>query len=393
VKSSKTIPHGKTEMMFYASFTGAVDAIVTTQPTHIAIKNESSSVRTIPINTILGYTEHPNDDGCYLIKNIKDLANFMSTGPKDDGISIVQNRTDPSYEHPSYHRSASGLAKSSTDPTQVLENGIHICTSNQMFANQLHELVNEFQDRWAEPRIVDLPSDQFMPIDLIENWETHKVASKPYPPSSEDRQVLDEAFDKLHGTKGLMEWVTHPTPFGAPVFVVWRIVHGKRKPRPVIDLRPLNRVTVNDAYPMPLHEDIIRALRGKSCISVVDGASFFYQFRVKPEHRERFTIVSPRGQEVSNVCLMGFKNTPAYIQRTMDYQLRPFKDFARCFIDDIVIFSNPRQDYLKHLRLLLDHFRSIDLRLAPKKSYLGFTSVELLPPSHQSERLINRAPD
>jgi hypothetical protein len=31
-------------------------------------------------------------------------------------------------------------------------------------------------------------------------------------------------------------------------------------------------------------------------ISVIDGSAFFHQFLVKPEHRERFTIVSHRGQ-------------------------------------------------------------------------------------------------
>lgn len=62
----------------------------------------------------------------------------------------------------------------------------------------------------------------------------------------------------------------------------------------------------------------------------------------------------------------------------MDYELRPFKAFARCFVDDIVIFSDTKQDHLDHLRSLLSHFSSINLRLAPSKSFLGYSSVELL---------------
>jgi hypothetical protein len=32
------------------------------------------------------------------------------------------------------------------------------------------------------------------------------------------------------------------------VFVVWRTVNGNEKGRPVVDLRPLNKITVLDVY-------------------------------------------------------------------------------------------------------------------------------------------------
>ncbi len=49
-----------------------------------------------------------------------------------------------------------------------------------------------------------------------------------------------------------MTWAMKATLFAYPVFVVWRVVKGKPKGRVVIDLRPLNRVTVPDNYPLPL---------------------------------------------------------------------------------------------------------------------------------------------
>jgi hypothetical protein len=38
-----------------------------------------------------------------------------------------------------------------------------------------------------------------------------------------------------------MDWVKFPIPFGYIVFVVWKIVKGKYKAHPVVNLRPLNK--------------------------------------------------------------------------------------------------------------------------------------------------------
>lgn len=81
-----------------------------------------------------------------------------------------------------------------------------------------------------------------------------------------------------------MSWVNKPTPFGFPIFVVWRTVPAGsgderrmiRKGRIVVDIRGLNKVTTTNAYPLPLQQDIISALADYPFISTVDAASFFY---------------------------------------------------------------------------------------------------------------------
>ena len=94
---------------------------------------------------------------------------------------------------------------------------------------------------------------------------------------------------------------------------MWRTVKGKQKGRVVIDLRPLNRVTIPDNYPLPLQSDMINALRGKQFITAIDATSFFYQFGVYLPHRDRFIVISPRGLEQPKVCLIGYRNSPAYV--------------------------------------------------------------------------------
>lgn len=76
-----------------------------------------------------------------------------------------------------------------------------------------------------------------------------------------------------------MGWISQPTPFGFPVFVVWRtlitrgVVH--QKSRAVVDIRGLSKIAERDAYPLPLQGDIILAMRGCHYITVVDSANPF----------------------------------------------------------------------------------------------------------------------
>jgi hypothetical protein len=127
-----------------------------------------------------------------------------------------------------------------------------------------------------------------------------------------------------------------------------------------------------------LQSDVIDAVCGKVWLTIVDATSFFFQFLVHPDHRDRFTICSHRGLERSTVALMGSRNSPAYAQRFIDELLRPHSSFCRAFIDDIVIFPDSFKDYQKHLTTVFGLFQKRNISLSPEKSFVGYPSVELL---------------
>jgi hypothetical protein len=90
--------------------------------------------------------------------------------------------------------------------------------------------------------------------------------------------------------------------------------------------------------------------------TVLDASSFFHQLPVWGPHRDRMIIVSPRGLEVANVALMGFRNSPAFAQRFMDNHLRKFKQFCRAYIDDVIIFSRTAEEHAEYVKVVLDVF-------------------------------------
>ena len=218
-----------------------------------------------------------------------------------------------------------------------------------------------------------------MPIDI--QPEAKVEAAKVYPLGPADRKFVDEAFDKLH-EQGRMEYSSQPTPHGYPVFVVWRTVPGpdgpERKGRVVVDIRGLNKIAITDSYPMPLQSDITSSVAGCRYISVFDAAGFFHQWLVRHRDRHKLTVVSHRGQEQFNVAVMGFKNSPLYVQRKIDTILRVYRAFARAYVDDIVVFSQTLEEHLSHLHSVFQLLESYGISLSPKKSFLGYPTVALL---------------
>lgn len=176
--------------------------------------------------------------------------------------------------------------------------------------------------------------------------------ARVYPLGQKYRDVVDSTFDKLRA-QGKMHFTTQPTPWSYPVFVVWRDTSQGREGRAVIAIRGMNDIAFNDIYPLPLQSDIIASVAGYSFISTVDAVGWFHQFNIRRGDRSKFTIVSHRGQEESSVALMGYKGSPPYVQRQTDKMLRPFKHFAKAYIDDIIIFSRTLTEHLEHLSHIL----------------------------------------
>ena len=245
---------------------------------------------------------------------------------------------------------------------------------------KIAKVVEAFSSLWKDiDNVINVSENQWMEISLVENWqEIYKAGqARVYPVGVRDKEVIDKAFDKLH-EQGRMEWTTTSTPFSFPCFVVWRETVDGPKGRVVIDIRALNKITVPDAYPVSMQSEILALLRNATHISTVDAAAFFYQWWVQRQHRYRLSVSLHRGQETFNVSVMGYRNSPAYVQRMIDRILRSFRHFCRAYVDDIVIFFISLEEHLKHLNLVFQALSDMNIHLAPAKAFLGYPSVQLL---------------
>lgn len=79
------------------------------------------------------------------------------------------------------------------------------------------------------------------------------------------------------------------------------------------------------------------------------------------DSQPKTAFVTHQGLFEFNVMPFGLKNAPAVFQRLMELVLRdlnPESDdghpFVSVLIDDLLIFSETLEDYLQHLKLVLD---------------------------------------
>lgn len=305
---------------------------------------------------------------------------FATSGESTE-LTTTASRAAPDAPPPRPRPPSKSLRPNLSEPHGIGPFGVTIygdAPTRERYAEVLLRYPRLFTD---DGKTADIPEDEWMPIPLVNDWNTAgaKLAHKVYPLGPKDREVVDKIHGKLHD-QGRMSWTTQPTPFGFPVFVVWREVDGESKGRAVVDIRGLNKVSTTDAYPIPLQSDIIQCVAGAKFISTVDCASFFHQFLVKKDDRHKLTVISHRGQEQYNVAVMGYKNAPAYAQRQIEGILRKAgcADFSKPFIDDIVAWEKELEGHLRDLDKLFYSLDQRSLTLSGPKAFLGFPSVTLL---------------
>ena len=75
---------------------------------------------------------------------------------------------------------------------------------------------------------------------------------------------------------------------------------------------------------------------------------------------------------------MRYKNSPAYIQRQIDRLLREHREYARAYIDDMVIFSATLENHIRHLRAVFKLFVKYNIAINSKKAFIDYLFVKLL---------------
>ena len=75
---------------------------------------------------------------------------------------------------------------------------------------------------------------------------------------------------------------------------------------------------------------------------------------------------------------MNYRNFSVYVQRIINKILRSYRHFCYIYVDDIVIFFTSLKKHLTHLRLVFSAFEKINIHLSSRKSFLDYSSIQLL---------------
>ena len=146
-----------------------------------------------------------------------------------------------------------------------------------------------------------------------------------------------------------------------------------------IDYRQLNKLTVKNKYLLPRINDLFDQLKGASIFSKIDLRSGYHQLRIKDVDVHKTAFRKQYGHYKFLVMPFGLTNAPAAFIDLMNRVFRSYVDqFAIVFIDDILVYSEDREDHDTYLRVVLGTLRKEQLYAKLNKCEFWLNEVSFL---------------
>ena len=119
-------------------------------------------------------------------------------------------------------------------------------------------------------------------------------------------------------------------------------------------------------------------MKGAKIFSKLDLRSGYHQMALREEDRGKTAFWGAQ-RMLWEWCVVpfGLKNAPSYFQRQMDKVLAGLP-FARCYIDDILIWSSNLKEHLMHLSAVFARLKDAHLKVHPGKCQFAVDSIDFL---------------
>jgi hypothetical protein len=145
------------------------------------------------------------------------------------------------------------------------------------------------------------------------------------------------------------------SPFGAGILFAEKKDGGGW--RMCVDYRSLNKITVNDKYPIPHISECLDEMQGSTYFTRLDLIQAFHQIPMHPGDEHKTAFQTKFGSFEFTVMPFGLKNAPSTFQRAMDTVLRPARrGSVVVYFDDVVVHSKTLAQHaedVKHIIALL----------------------------------------
>ena len=232
---------------------------------------------------------------------------------------------------------------------------------------ELQHILSDFDKRFN-----DVPGQ----TDIIEHDPTvehdRPIRRKPYTIPKMKRGQVKAELDKMK-EMGIIEPST--SPYASPMVIVMK---KNGNVRICGDFRSINQITTFDPYPVPNIEDITDDVAKGRYITTLDLTRGFYQVPLSDRGKRLSAFISPWGLYQYRVMPFGLKNSGATFQRLIDIVLADCMDYARGYLDDIVIFSETWDEHMTHLTEVLTRLQKAGLTAKPDKCYFAMPKAQYL---------------
>ena len=148
-----------------------------------------------------------------------------------------------------------------------------------------------------------------------------------------------------------------------------------------VDYRGLNEGTIKNHYPLPLVKETFVQLSRAKTFTKLDIRGAYNLIRMRGVDEWKTAFCTHFGLFESLVMPFGLTNAPATFQAYINDALRPFLDrLCTAYLDDILIYSENEEQYIEHVKQILEALTKAGLQVEPQKcefhtnngEYLGF---------------------
>ena len=141
----------------------------------------------------------------------------------------------------------------------------------------------------------------------------------------------------------------------------------------------MSRVTIKNLYPLLRIDDLFDRLKGAQVYSKIDLCTNYHQLRVREADILKIAFRTRYGHFEFTMMLFGLTNAPVEFMDLMHRVFQPYLDhFVVVFVDDILIYSQSKEEHEDHLKIVLQALRDHQLYAKFKKCEYWLTEVKFL---------------
>nr|GEU41639.1 hypothetical protein [Tanacetum cinerariifolium] len=141
----------------------------------------------------------------------------------------------------------------------------------------------------------------------------------------------------------------------------------------------LGELRFKNRYPLPRIDDMFDQLQGSSVYLKIDLRCGYHQLQIREKDIPITAFWTRYGHFEFQVMLFGLTNAPTVFMDLMNRVCKPYLDkFVIEFIDDILIYSNNKEDHEKHLKTIMELLKNEKLYAKFLKCDFWLKSVQFL---------------
>ena len=166
------------------------------------------------------------------------------------------------------------------------------------------------------------------------------------------------------------------SPWGASILFAKK---NDKTFRLCVDYRQLNSVTIKNQYPLPRINDLFDQLRRAQVYSKIDLHIDSHQLRIREANIPKTAFRTQYGHFEFTVMPFELTNAPTAFMDLMHRVFQLYLDqFVVVFLDEILIYSQSKEEHEDHLRIVLQILRDHQLYAKFSKCEFWLTEVRFL---------------